>query len=142
MEIKRTMETLVVEDVNLSGSSFRDVNMSATQFHDIGLRGATLESISFDGATLHHVGFVDCELDDVDLTGALFRYIRLPKATANAGTVGPGETVRFEHCDLRGARISQCNLSNADISGCDLTGLRINGILIGELLDGRGPDNG
>jgi uncharacterized protein YjbI with pentapeptide repeats len=124
MDLKGGAEKLVVDDVDLGGSTFNQV----------GLRNVTMKSASFDGSKLDNINMADCNFNNIELTGAVFRYVKLPKAANSPNPVPNSDTVTFKNCNLRGAKMSQCNMSNVEISDCDISGMTINGIPVEHLL--------
>ena len=66
MEIKNAKHQLLVEDANLSGSTFENVDLSASVFTDINLSNAT-----FSDANLSGVDFMDCNVKGVRMNGVL-----------------------------------------------------------------------
>jgi uncharacterized protein YjbI with pentapeptide repeats len=79
--------------ISASGGEWRDVRLRATRSNLVDLRGSTLVNVVLE----------DCVIDDLDLSGAEVRGMRLPGTTVATLTV---EEARLDALDLTGARIA------------------------------------
>ncbi len=103
-----------LEQVNLpvvraSRSQWRDVRISGrlgsleaydSRWRSVRFAGCKLSFVNFRGAELIDVAFDDCVIEELDLTEATLRRVRLTDSRVAALTVQKGD---FQDLDLRGA---------------------------------------
>jgi ribosomal protein S18 acetylase RimI-like enzyme len=87
MEIRNAKHQLVVDDANLSCSTFKNVDLSASSFNDINLESAAFDDINLRQSKFHNVDlscaeFTDCNLAGVRMNGVLLE--------------APGDTIEHE----------------------------------------------
>jgi ribosomal protein S18 acetylase RimI-like enzyme len=85
MEIKNAKHRLVVDDADLSGSTFRDVNLSHAVLEDINLRGSKLQNINLSDVEIDDCNVSGMRIDGVLVADALEAYRKLHPAVPTNG---------------------------------------------------------
>jgi uncharacterized protein YjbI with pentapeptide repeats len=90
--------------LRISGGRLRGVTWTGSLIDDVSIEGVTAADVAVRFSTLRRTVIVDSVLPGLDLTESTF------------------DRVRFERCDLRGARFDHCRVQELRIEGCDLSG--------------------
>jgi uncharacterized protein YjbI with pentapeptide repeats len=93
----------VFDEVLITGSRIGAIAASGGEWRDVRLRSTRSNLLDLRGATVANVVLEDCVIDDLDLSGAEVRGMRLPGTTIGTLTV---EEARLEGLDLSGGRIA------------------------------------
>lgn len=139
------MEKLELKLTDITGSRFEKVKADELYFNDVSLARTQITNANMSGMSLHDVNMSGFKISDANMSnleiseaqmgGAYIHNIGIPKeGEPHYNPKTAGQPIRFEHCELRGSRISNCDLSHVEISDCELKGMKINGILVEELL--------
>lgn len=100
-----------------------------------GAEHMTFEDVSLVGTKITNANLSKLEIDGAQMGGAYIHNVGIPEeGDPHYNPATAGQPIRFEHCNLRGSRISNCDLSHIEILDCELEGMKINGIPVEELL--------
>jgi len=125
VEVNQSWKVIRARRACLDGSSF--VQTGAMNMH--------FDDVSLVGTKIHNANLSNIEIKHAQMGGAYFSEIGSPEeGEPHYDPATAGKPVRFEHCDLRGAVLSDCNLSQVEIVNCHIRGLKINGVDIEELI--------
>jgi uncharacterized protein YjbI with pentapeptide repeats len=104
------------ENVSLQNLVFNDVNLSGTRIINANMSNIEIEGAGLGGAYIHNIG--------PPLEGH-------PAYDPDARQA----PLRFENCDFEGSTITDCNMTNVALKDCIIKGMTINGIAIDALIE-------
>ncbi len=117
------------EHVNWAGARFHDANLTEAGLTRVNLQRATVARSNLSGIVFLEVNLSDNSIPAIHMGGASLMHVQLPE-----GREGTHEPVRFEQCELQGARFQGCDLSRVEIRDCHTPGMTIDGVEVEELL--------
>jgi uncharacterized protein YjbI with pentapeptide repeats len=132
IDIDYTKNIITVKDACIDHSTFECVSLQNLIFNDVNLSGTRITNANMS----------NIEIEGAGLGGAYIHNIGMPPEGHPAYDPNAKQApVRFEDCDFESSTITNCNLAHVAINDCNLKGMTINGIPVETLLENFKQDN-